>query len=102
METNPMRTGVLLALLGLALIAASAPLASGTGGTGLSQTAHNQAQKKSEDDDEDEGDRILERIRLYLRRHGDAGKIDPERRLQALRQEHNRYVAEQSMRAEKT
>ncbi|HEU4387804.1 MAG TPA: hypothetical protein VFV34_08410, partial [Blastocatellia bacterium] len=45
---------------------------------------------KVDDDEEGEGDRIIERMRLYLRRHGENGRIDPERRLAAIRADYVR------------
>src|SRR5450759_4422830 len=43
-----------------------------------------------------EADLIRERIRLYLRRHGDDGKIDPERRLKAVAGEYASRRAEET------
>ncbi|HKV39054.1 MAG TPA: PKD domain-containing protein [Blastocatellia bacterium] len=45
---------------------------------------------------ESEADSIIERIRLYLRRHGDKGAINAERRLDEARSEYNRRLAERS------
>lgn len=46
----------------------------------------------------DEGDRIRERIRLYLSRHGEGGRLDPERRLRAIRDDYQRRRSEDATR----
>jgi photosystem II stability/assembly factor-like uncharacterized protein len=47
---------------------------------------------------EDEHDLITQRARLYLERHGDDGKIEPEERLGRVRQEYSRRQAVESRR----
>lgn len=46
------------------------------------------AEKPDDLEREDEANLILERARLYLERHGDNGRIDPERRLRRVRTEY--------------
>jgi photosystem II stability/assembly factor-like uncharacterized protein len=60
----------------------------------LATTAVSEAAGKKEEPGE--ADLIRERIRLYLRRHGDDGKIDPERRLKAVAGEYAIRRAEEA------
>ena len=52
--------------------------------------------KDGAEEDEDEGDAIRERVRLYLQRHGDNGRIEAERRLQKIKAEYAARRAEQA------
>ncbi len=49
--------------------------------------------------DEDESDAIRERVRLYLQRHGDDGKIDAERRLERVKADYAARKKEDAERA---
>src|SRR5437588_668944 len=44
-------------------------------------------------------DAIRERARLYLQRHGEHGRIDPEQRRRAVTQAYGAWRAEESLRA---
>ena len=89
-----MRLTSLLALLFLGLIPLSGVFVSQTATPDPDETDTSQvdpdAKASQVDDEEEEGDRIIERIRLYLRRHGEMGRIDPERRLAGVREEYQR------------
>src|SRR5262249_26837331 len=45
--------------------------------------------KEAKSDREGESELIRERVRLYLQRHGDSGRIDPERRLRTVAGEYS-------------
>src|SRR5262249_44273369 len=49
-------------------------------------------------DVDDEHDLVTQRARLYLDRHGDNGKIEPDRRLHKVREEYSRRRALESSR----
>src|SRR6266545_4521064 len=49
--------------------------------------------------DTEDAETIRERIRLYLERHGDNGRIDPERRLKAIAADYAVRRAEEARRS---
>src|SRR6185503_18869728 len=66
-----------------------------------SVTQADKAERNPVDFDEDRGDEsdvLLERIRLYLSRHGTNGRIDPQRRLESVRAEYRHRIAEETSR----
>ena len=67
-----------------------------------SATQADKIERNPVDFDEDRGDEsdvLLERIRLYLSRHGNNGKIDPQRRLETVKAEYRHRIAEEASRA---
>src|SRR6185436_17061441 len=52
-----------------------------------------------DEDRGDESDSLLERIRLYLNRHGNNGRIDPQRRLETVKAEYRHRIAEETSRS---
>ena len=65
-------------------------------------TQADKADRNSVDFDEDRGDEsdvLIERIRLYLSRHGNNGRIDPQRRLERVKAEYRHRIEEEKTRA---
>src|ERR1044071_1065937 len=63
-----------------------------------SETQADKIERDPVDIDEDRGDEsnlLLERIRLYLNRHGTNGRIDPQRRLETVKAEYRHRIAEE-------